>query len=451
MQAAELKELNVTVLGSARSGMGAARLLASAGAKVLVSDLDPHQFSADKRQVLEEIKAEFEFGYHSPDVLNSDLVIVSPGIPDDSEIMQQLAEAEIPVFSEVELTSWFIHAPIIAVTGSNGKTTTVSLIHHLLKTAGLNSYLGGNVGQAISEVYLNSLEDAADSPIYVLEVSSFQLDHIDAFAPDIALLLNLSPDHLDRYTSLEAYYASKMRIFENQSFDDMAIINADDPSIDRSALGGSRVQTFSVESGADFCALDQDIIAMSERILPVEELPIPGPHNLSNALAAIAAVRGFIGENELLVKGLRSFKAVPHRLEYLGILKGMKFYNDSKATNVASTEVALKSFSGPFWPILGGKDKGSDYHSLIPLLRGAEREVLLVGDAASVIREQLGGDLKLHDCQTIDVAVDYALEHGSDGDVVLLSPACASFDQFEGFEARGNHFRELFTAKGGSR
>ncbi len=444
MQPAELKDQKITILGSARSGMGAARLMASAGAQVLVSDVDPDQFTAEKRQAFEEMQATFEFGYHSPDVLESDIVVVSPGVPDDSEIMQKLAAVDIPVFSEVEATSWFIHAPIIAVTGSNGKTTTVNLIHHLLQTAGLNSFLGGNVGQAISEVFLESQTTNGQEKIFVLEISSFQLDHIDSFAPHVAVLLNLSPDHLDRYPDVDAYYRSKMRIFENQSFDDLAIINADDDRIDTRRLGGGKIQRFSTQHNADYSVEDGQIMVQDAVLLAANELPIPGPHNLSNALAAIAAVGPFITDNGALTEGLCSFRPVPHRLEYLGEVKGIKFYNDSKATNVASTEVALRSFEAPVWPILGGKDKGGDFSELIPLLKRHAREILLVGAASQVIKEQLGSAFVTHELETIDNAVSFALKNASSGDVLLLSPACASFDQFDNFEARGDHFRAIY-------
>lgn len=455
MNRSKIKDQKVTVLGSQRSGMGAARLLSHFGAKVLVSELDAGQFDADKRQILADIGAEFEFGYHSPDVMESDFVVVSPGIPENADIVRKIREKSIPIYSEIEVTSWFIDAPIIAVTGSNGKTTTVNLIHHLLQTAGYDSFLGGNVGVAASEILLDSFQKAAKKPIFVLEVSSFQLDNIDSFKPQVAIVLNLTPDHLDRYSSLDAYYESKLGIFRNLSEDCVAVINRDDPELSRRDILIENKRFFAVNSllGAD-AMLAEGVLGMMKSngwvpILPAKVLPIPGRHNVSNALAAIAGVMDYILEPEVLARGLMTFSAVPHRIEYVGKVKGIACYNDSKATNIASTEVAIHSFSQPLWLILGGKDKGGDFTSLLPLLEGHVREILLVGAAADIIETQIGRSLPTRKLETISDAIDYCLEFGDDGDVLLLSPACASYDQFENYEARGDHFRSLIQAREG--
>ncbi len=449
MNTSDITGKNVTVLGSQRSAMGAARLLRHFGAKVLVSEFDADKFDADKRQILGDIEAEFEFGYHSPDVLESDFIIVSPGIPENADIIQKIRSKDIPLYSEIELTSWFIDAPIIAVTGSNGKTTTVNLIHHLLNTAGYNSFLGGNVGVAASEVLLDSLSHKSDRPIFVLEVSSFQLDNIDTFKPDVAVILNLTPDHLDRYSSLSAYYESKLGILRNLDESDTAVINRDDPELSRHDLLIDNLRFFSVSSPAGGDAmLAEGIIGIMHDgewspILPAKALPLPGKHNLSNALAAVASVMKFIKDPEIIAQGLMTFSAVPHRIEYVGKINGIRCYNDSKATNLASTEVAIQSFPQPLWLILGGKDKGGDFTTLISQLEASTREVLLVGAASDIIETQISPALPTRKVENIESAVKYCLEHGEAGDVLLLSPACASFDQFENFEARGDHFRTL--------
>ncbi len=450
-----VKDQQVTVLGSQRSAMGAARLLSHFGAKVLVSELDAGQFTAEKRQILSDIGAEFEFGYHSPDVLTSDFVVVSPGIPDNADIMLKIRKKGVPIYSEIEVTSWFIDAPIIAVTGSNGKTTTVNLIHHLLQTAGYDSFLGGNVGIAASEVLLSSLDMAPKKPIFVLEVSSFQLDNIASFKPQVAVILNLTPDHLDRYPSLDAYYESKLEIFKNLDQNCTAVINQDDPELARRDIVAENKRFFAVDSytGADAMQAEGVLGMMKESnwipILPSKVLPIPGQHNQSNALAAIAAVMDFIEKPGIMAQGLITFNAVPHRIEYVGKVNGILCYNDSKATNIASTEVAIHSFTQPLWLILGGKDKGGDFTALLPFLEGYSREVLLVGAAADIIETQIGRSLLTCRLDTISDAVDYCLAHGQDGDVLLLSPACASFDQFDNYEARGDHFRSLIQAQEG--
>jgi len=455
VETTEIKDQHVTILGSQRSAMGAAKLLSHFGAQVLVSDLDAEQFTAEKRTILGEIGAEFEFGYHSPDVLTSDFIVVSPGIPETVAIMLKIREKGIPIYSELEVSSWFITAPIIAVTGSNGKTTTVSLIHHLLKTAGFDSFLGGNVGIAASEVVLDSLETAPERPIFVLEVSSFQLDHIKWFHPQVAVLLNLTPDHLDRYPSLEAYYQSKLGIFQNLDDQGVAVLNQDDPELNRRSVAAVHKRYFGLEqlSGSEVVLAEGVLGILSQQgwspILPAKALPLPGKHNLSNALAAIAAVKDFIPDPELIAQGLMTFAPVPHRIEYVGQVAGIRCYNDSKATNIASTEVAISSFSQPLWLILGGKDKGGDFSHLIPLLENHIRIVLLVGAAADVIENQLGRSLPTLQVDTISQAIDHCLQAGSPGDVLLLSPACASFDQFDNYEARGDHFRTLIQARDG--
>lgn len=455
MKPSDIKDKKVAVLGSQRSAMGAARLLRRFEARVLVSEFDADKFDAEKRQLFAEIDAEFEFGYHSPDVLESDFIVVSPGIPENAEIIKKIRAKNIPLYSEIEMTSWFIEAPIIAVTGSNGKTTTVNLIHHLLKTAGFDSFLGGNVGVAASEVLLESMDKTAEKPIFVLEVSSFQLDNIETFKPQVAAILNLTPDHLDRYPSLAAYYESKLGILKNLDENCTAIINRDDPELARHDITVQNARYFAVTSpsGADAMLAEGVIGTMRDGewspILPAKALPLPGKHNLSNALAAVASVMDFIQEPEVLAQGLMTFSAVPHRIEYVGKINGIRCYNDSKATNIASTEVAIQSFTQPLWLILGGKDKGGDFTSLISQLEGTTREVLLVGAASELIETQMSPSLTTRKVETIDAAIDYCLAHGDPGDVLLLSPACASFDQFDNFELRGDHFRSLIQAQEG--
>ncbi|MEA3287902.1 MAG: UDP-N-acetylmuramoyl-L-alanine--D-glutamate ligase [Candidatus Marinimicrobia bacterium] len=450
-----VKDQQVAILGSQRSAMGAARLLSHFGAKVLLSESNTDQFTAEKRQVMAEIGAEFEFGYHSQDVLDAAFVVVSPGIPENADIIKKIRKQGIPIYSEVEVTSWFIDAPIIAVTGSNGKTTTVNLIHHLLQTAGYDSFLGGNVGIAASEVLMDSLQKAPEKPVFVLEVSSFQLDNIESFAPQVGVLLNLTPDHLDRYPSLDAYYQSKLDLFKNMKHSGKVIINRDDPELARRDILAEHKQFFAVDSleGGD-AMLAEGVLGMMKPsgwcpILPAKILPIPGKHNLSNALAAIAAVMDFIDDPELLAQGLMTFEAVPHRIEYVGKINDIRCYNDSKATNIASTEVAIQSFSQPLWLILGGKDKGGDFTALLPLLEGHVREVLLVGDAVEIIETQIGRSLVTRIVDTLENAIEHCLQQGSPGDVLLLSPACASFDQFDNYEVRGDHFRSLIQAREG--
>ena len=449
MNAVAVKDKKVCILGSERSALGAARLLSHFGAKILLSELDADRFTAEKRQLLAEIEAEFEFGYHSADVLDSDFVVVSPGIPENVEILQKIRAKGLPIYSEIEVSSWFMDAPIIAVTGSNGKTTTVNLIHHLLQTAGYDSFLGGNVGIAASEVVLQKLARQTEKPIFVLEVSSFQLDHIETFKPRIAVILNLTPDHLDRYQSLDDYYESKLGMLRNLDSHCTAILNRDDEELTRREFTVPNRRYFSVDNPAGGAAMQAEGVLgmMLEQgwtpILPARLLPIPGKHNLSNALAAVAAVMDFVSDAGVLAQGLMTFQPVPHRIEYVGQINGIRCYNDSKATNIASTEVAIASFSQPLWLILGGKDKGGDFTALLKLLEGRTREVLLIGAAADIIHDQIGRDIPSRKLETLENAIEYCVAHAAAEDVLLLSPACASFDQFKNYEDRGDQFRNL--------
>jgi len=446
--------LKITVLGAARSGLAAARFLHQQGAEVFLSELNPKQISAATWRLLEQENIPYESGTHSPAVFQADLVVLSPGIPDSAPVVQELERRGLPYFSELEVASWFIPGPIIAVTGSNGKSTTVALIHHLLQTAGRDSRLGGNVGTAACDLLLQEPAPGVET-VFVLEVSSFQLDHAATLKPKVAVLLNLTPDHLNRYPNVEAYYDSKRRLFCNQGSGDMAVLNAADERCLATATPAEHRWLFAVEP-----QLDLSLKAWQERghfyvrregeTVPVasrKSFGPPGPHNAANALAALCAVDAFIPEVSDMALGLSSFQPLPHRLEFVGRIKGLAFYNDSKATNVDSTLVALQSFTEPLWIILGGRDKGADFSILKPLLQKNARGCLLVGEAAATIKAQLGAGLPVVECGTIPAAIDYALEHGQEGEVVLLSPACASFDQFRDFEERGEYFRSLVQQK----
>lgn len=449
MQPREIKHKRVTILGAERSGLGAAKLLAQHGANLLVSESDALKFTAEKRELLASLNARFEFGYHSDDVFDADFVVVSPGIPENAEVMEKIRAKQIPLYSEVEMASWFITDPVIAVTGSNGKTTTVNLIHHVLTACGLNSFLGGNVGQAISEVILARQASDLESALFVLEVSSFQLDHVERFHPALALILNLSPDHLDRYDSVEAYYNSKLQIWRNLTPQDDLGYNVDDERLMSAPKPAARKLGFGLTASPNLYATVREghlgIIKDNDfqPIIAATDLPIPGPHNVSNALACITAVSQFVSDLGTIGAALKTFTPVPHRIEYVATIKGMCFYNDSKATNVASTAVAIQSFSEPEWVILGGKDKGGEFYTLAVDLARHARKVLLVGKAAPVIAEQLAGTVEMETTGTIDKAIDYALRYGQPGEVVLLSPGCASFDQFDNYEQRGEFFKSV--------
>ena len=349
------------------------------------------------------------------------------------------------MWSEIELAARFLNCPILAVTGTNGKSTTTSMAGAILRAAGVPGGTGGNLGTPFAELLEHDGEDA----VHAVELSSFQLESLDLFRADVAIVLNLSPDHLDRYGAYEDYAKAKARLLETQADEGHAILNADDPESSR--FDGSvrgRLLRFStrteVPEGAFLrrgCMVAR-LAGREEEILPAEDLPVPGEHNVANALAA--ALGGLLAgcPPEAIARGLRAFRALPHRLELVGRLDDVAFYDDSKATNLDAAARAVASFRpGTVLVILGGKDKGGDWPSLAPLLRAHARAALLVGRAAPGIRSALEGAVPLADCGTVGAAVREAYERARPGDVVLLAPGCASFDQYRNFEERGDDFR----------
>jgi UDP-N-acetylmuramoylalanine--D-glutamate ligase len=443
---ADLRGKHVLVLGLARTGVATALFCAARGARVTATDARPAAELAGPSAELSAAGVALELGGHRREsFLAADLIVPSPGVAYDQADLVAARKNGVTVWSEIELAWRFLRGRLVAITGSNGKTTTTALTGHILKRAGLAVQVGGNIG-----VPLISLVDASrDDSICVAEVSSFQLEAIVAFEPDISVFLNLTPDHMDRHGSLDAYAAAKARIFENQKRKDAAVMNADDPASARYAPARPRLFWFSrkkeVSQGAFlrgddiyFCQGDAEARLLSRR-----EIPLRGQHNLENVLAAVTAASLAGAAPAAIAQGVRTFPGVEHRLQFVASIGGVEFYNDSKATNVDATEKALESFPGNLLVILGGKDKGSDYTPLRALLSARARRAFLIGAAAQKIAGQIEGAVPLEMCGTLDAAVRAAYASARPGDVVLLAPACASFDQFENFEHRGRVFVEL--------
>jgi UDP-N-acetylmuramoylalanine--D-glutamate ligase len=349
------------------------------------------------------------------------------------------------VWSEIELAWRFLRGRLICITGSNGKTTTTSLIGHILETAGFSVQVAGNIGTPL----ISRVDISSDAGFTVVEASSFQLESISAFRPDIAVLLNVTPDHLDRHGSIEAYGGAKARMFENQTAEDAAVINADDAVAPRYAPAGPRVFWFSREKLVDCgCYLRGDEIVFQCDgteivLLERKDIGLRGSHNLENVLAASSAARLAGAEPDAIAQGVRSFAGVEHRIEYVATISGVEYFNDSKATNVDATLKALDAFPGNVLVILGGKDKGSDYRILRKALRNHARLALLIGSAADKIEAELAGAVPVERADTLARAVEAASLRAQPGDTVLLAPACASFDQFENYEHRGRVFKQL--------
>ena len=444
--AIELRGKRVLVVGLARTGVATGLFCAARGALVTATDL---RSEAEIGEPIAELRAAgvtLSFGGHDESILRAqDLLIPSPGVAADAPILLAARAMNITIWSEIELAYRFLRGRLIGITGSNGKTTTTSLVEHILRQAGFPTILAGNIGTPL----ISCVDSTSDDTTTVVELSSFQLELIDKFRPDISVFLNLTPDHLDRHHTLEAYAAAKARIFGNQTPQDAAILNADDPATAPYAPSKPQVFWFSrqrfVEQGA-YLSGDEVIFRCAgrdEAILRRGDIPLAGAHNLENVLAAVAATRLAGAAPGAIRDGVKTFAGVEHRLEFVSEIAGVRYYNDSKATNVDATLKALDAFPGRLLVILGGKDKGSDYIPLQKPLREKGVLALLIGAAAAKIESQIAGSVAIDRAETLERAVEIAHQAAQPGDVVLLAPACASFDQFQDYEHRGRIFKEL--------
>jgi len=445
-KAIELRGKRVLVVGLARTGVATAMFCAARGAAVTATDSRTENEIGAEIAKLREAGVTLELGGHQEKTfLAQDLIIPSPGVPADASLLQSARAKGITIWSEIELAYRFLKGRLIGITGSNGKTTTTSLVDHILKNAGYSTILAGNIGTPL----IGRVDASRDDTITVLELSSFQLELIETFRPNIGVFLNLTPDHLDRHRSMEAYGAAKARLFENQTEEDSAVLNADDPATTPYAPSRPQVYWFSrkqrVAQGAYLRG--GEIIfrrdGREEVMLRRDDIPLPGAHNLENVLAAVAAACIVGADTGAIAKGVRSFAGVEHRLEFVAEIGGVRYYSDSKATNVDAALKALDAFSGRILVILGGKDKGSDYTELQKPLREKAILALLVGAAAGKIEKQIAGNVAIEHAGTIERAVEIASHAAQPGDIVLLAPACASFDQFQNYEHRGRVFKEL--------
>lgn len=445
----ELKNKRVLVVGLGKSGIAAAMFLRQQGARVTVSDARSAAALAEEIPALLEAGIMVESGGHGLLTFRrQDLIVISPGVPLDTPEVRQVISFGVPVIGELELASRFLKGRILAITGSNGKTTTTTLVGKILAEGGLPTLVGGNIGTPV----ISLISESTDETVNVLEVSSFQLETIEQFRPWIAVVLNITPDHLDRHGSFENYAAMKARITENQQAEDFLVLNAEDkPTQMVAAKTKAQIFWFSprrpIKQGT-FVYGDSIVFvpregAKAEPIMPVAEIPLKGSHNVENVLAAICAARLAGVAAEKIRASVTSFKAVEHRLEFVRTVEGVEYYNDSKATNVDAAMKAIAAFPGGIHLILGGKDKDSDYTTLSPLLKERVKAVYTIGSAAEKIERQLHGVVKMVGAGTIDVAVHEAAKAAIPGDVVLLAPACSSFDQFENYEHRGRTFRRI--------
>ncbi len=449
MPGMDLKGKKVLVVGMGKSGLAAAVFLRRQGAHVTVSDVRSAESLTEEIPALLEEGVMVEAGGHGLLTFRrQDLIVVSPGVSLDTPALAQVRSFGLPVIGELELAARFLKGRILAITGSNGKTTTTALAGEILKEAGFHTLVAGNIGVAV----VGLIEQSTDDAWSVLEVSSFQLETTQQFHPHIAVILNITPDHLDRHGTFENYALAKERIFAQQNQSDSVVLNADNArAAEAASRSAAKVFWFSVEhpvqQGAwlegGFVVFRNAPDAPVETVMPLSAIPLKGAHNVENVLAAVCAARLAVAPVEAIRRAVEAFKAVEHRLEHVATINGVEFYNDSKATNVDATAKAVAAFSSGIHLILGGKDKGSDYTQLAPLIRERVRAVYTIGSAAAKIESQLRGVVSILSCQTLENAVNAAASAAGPGDVVLLAPACASFDQFENYEHRGRVFKQL--------
>ena len=436
----------IVVLGAGESGSGAAVLAKKQGFDVFVSDLS--EIKASYKSLLDEYHIAWEEKQHSEDkILNADEVIKSPGIPDKAPLIKKIVTSGIPIISEIEFAGRFTDSKMICITGSNGKTTTTTLIYHILKKAGLDVGLAGNIGNSLALQVANE-----PHAYYVIELSSFQLDHMFEFKADIAILLNITPDHLDRYNyEFQNYVDAKFRIMQNQTEDDAFIYWENDPVI-KAELAKRKVESalypFALERNEKTRAfLEEDKIVIdalkSLFVMPTSELTLQGIHNTYNTMAAGLAATILDVKKENIRQSLLDFQGVEHRLEYVATVRNVKYVNDSKATNVNSCWYAMQSMKTPVVLILGGTDKGNDYTEIEQLVKEKVRALIFLGvDNGSLHRFFDGKVAEIVEVKSMDDAVKEAYHLAEDGDTVLLSPCCASFDLFENYEDRGRQFKQ---------
>jgi UDP-N-acetylmuramoylalanine--D-glutamate ligase len=436
----------VTVVGLARSGVAACNVLAERGARVLGTDRSPREKLRGNLAALEARGVRLEIGGHrSEDFSDADLIVISPGVLTHLDLLERARSRGIPVWGEVELASRLTTARFVGITGTNGKSTTTSLLGAMLETAGIPAVVAGNIGTALCEV----VTPLGPSHWVVAELSSFQLETIVTFRPHVAVFLNLAPDHLDRYAHLADYYAAKARIFLNQTEEDFAVLNADDPpTLEWAQNIRSRPRLFSrVRTVGDGAFVRDGCLVIrregrTEAVCDVGEIRIEGLHNLENSLAAAAAASAIGVPGAAIGATLKRFSGLPHRLELVAELGGVRYVNDSKGTNVGAVVKSLEGYAGGVILIAGGKDKGGDFAPLRPLVATRVKTLLLLGQARDTIRGQLAGACPMEEMPTLEAAVTRAAEIAARGDTVLLSPACASFDMFRDFEHRGDVFRQ---------
>ncbi len=450
----DFKTSSFTILGAGKSGIGVAKLLKKKGAKVFISDsTEKSKLKSFDEDTLKKEKIDYELGEHSEKIFENDIFIKSPGIYPDSDVITKARKFNKKIYSEIEAAYWFCKCPVIAITGTNGKTTTTILTGEIFKEAGFETKVCGNVGLAFSEV----VDETKSSSIIVLEVSSFQLDNIEKFNPKISVVLNITPDHIDWHGSFENYLSAKLKITKNQTKEDLIVVNYDDELLRKSVE--------SIEPSKAFFSIKQNLIVeninlgsfvssgkiiyfdksknIEEEIMDIREINIRGNHNLYNSLAAIISAKAFEIKKEFIRNTLMKFSGVEHRLEFVREINDVSFFNDSKSTNIDSLIVALESFDANIILILGGRETGNDYSKVEKIISERVKEIIAIGETKEKISGYFRNTKKVSIVNSMEEAVKKSLEIAEHGDIVLLSPASKSFDMFDNYEHRGKEFKKF--------
>ncbi len=428
------------VLGLGISGMEAAKLLQDKGADVTVRDNASDAKVSSRAEALRQRGIGVELGTGVQATSRFDFCVLSPGINPNAPLVQALRQAGLPMFGELEIAYRFCACPIVAITGTNGKTTTTELVNAVLAAGGKRTTASGNIGTAFSA----AVRESANLDVMVLEVSSFQLEHIVEFRPRVSVHLNLTPDHLDRYGSMEEYEVAKWQIFRNQTADDYAIVNVD---VRLPEIAARKITISAAGKPADYQFIDGWLVARGEQVLEQKRTNLIGQHNAENMLAALAVADLYHVPREATIAALSQYKALPHRCENVGVIDGVTFLNDSKATNIDALEKALLAMSSPAVLIAGGKDKGLDFTSLRALLREKVKAVVLIGQMTEKLFAAWNTAVPCVRATSLADSIAQAQKLAQPGDTVLFSPGCSSFDMFKDFEDRGNQFRELVQAQ----
>jgi len=443
----ELAGKRVLVIGLGKTGRSTVRFLTGRGASVVATDDKPLTEMRDAASALSGLNARLAFGPQNAAILSGvDLIIPSPGVPPSNPLLAEGVKRGVPILAEIEVAFRFLKRPVIAITGTNGKTTVTTLIGEILRASGRKVYVGGNIGDPL----IGYVDSPQEEDFAVVELSSFQLEWIEQFRPMVALLLNVTCDHIDYHGTFEAYRRAKERIFENQGPGDLAILNADEPWASPLARRlRSKVSLFSSKAeipNGMFLHGDELILrenGENRETYPVGMIRIPGTHNLENVMASILACRACGCPREGVIEAVSAFRGIAHRIEFAGEKNGVVFYDDSKGTNVGAVARALETFSRPVILLLGGRDKGGDFDSLAVFIRKGVKKVVLFGEAREALRRIIGGIAKTSLAPTLGKAVEKAYADAAPGDVILLSPGCASFDEFKDYKERGDFFKGM--------